>query len=87
LLRGVDFKGVSYSTLIQVGNPAQQICQYAEDRGYDLIINATYGYTGLAHVLIGSVAEHVVRHAHCPVLVVPTREMNVASPSGAVRAG
>ncbi|MBA2434486.1 MAG: universal stress protein [Chthoniobacterales bacterium] len=79
LLRGVDFKGVPYSTLIQVGNPAQQICQYAEDRAYDLIINATHGHTGLVHVLIGSVAEHVVRHAHCPVLVVPTRETRAPS--------
>lgn len=74
LLRGLDFGGVPYTTVIQVGNPAQQICQYAEDRGSDLIITSTHGHTGLAHVLIGSVAEHVVRQAHCPVLVVPAHE-------------
>lgn len=50
---------------------SQRVCQYAEDRGIDLIITSTHGDTGLAHVLIGSVAEHVVRYAHCPVLVVP----------------
>lgn len=37
---------------------------------YDLIVIGTHGRTGLAHVLIGSVAEKVVRHAQCPVLVV-----------------
>lgn len=74
LLGGLDFTGVPYKTVIQVGNPAQQINQYAEDHGSDLIITATQGQTGLAHVLIGSVAEHVVRHAHCPVLVVRARK-------------
>jgi len=34
---------------------------------------STHGRTGLGHLLIGSVAEHVVRHAHCPVLVIPAR--------------
>ncbi|HWM24655.1 MAG TPA: universal stress protein [Chthoniobacterales bacterium] len=66
-----DFGGVPHRMDIQVGRPAEQICQYADDRGIDLIIASTHGHTGLAHVLIGSVAEHVVRYAHCPVLVVP----------------
>jgi len=67
----IDFGGVPHRTEIQVGRPAEQICQYADDRGIDLIIASTHGHTGWAHVLIGSVAEHVVRYAHCPVLVVP----------------
>lgn len=71
LVGKTDFGGVPHKTDIQVGRPAEQICQYADDRGIDLIIASTHGHTGLAHVLIGSVAEHVVRYAHCPVLVVP----------------
>lgn len=71
LVSKTDFGGVPHQTDIQVGRPAEQICQYAADRGIDLIIASTRGNTGLAHVLIGSVAEHVVRYAHCPVLVVP----------------
>ena len=71
LVRKTDFGGVPYQTDIQVGRAAHRICEYAEDRGIDLIITSTHGETGFAHVLIGSVAEHVVRYAHCPVLVVP----------------
>jgi nucleotide-binding universal stress UspA family protein len=39
-----------------------------------MIVLSTHGYTGLKHVLLGSVAEHVVRHAPCPVLVVREKE-------------
>ena len=74
-----DFGDVAHKTTIAVGHPAQQICQYAEDHGADLIITATHGHTGFAHVLIGSVAEHVVRHALCPVLVVPARAAHQVS--------
>jgi universal stress protein A len=44
----------------------------AQDHDVDLIITSTHGWTGFKHVLIGSTAEHVVRHAPCSVLVVPS---------------
>jgi universal stress protein A len=50
------------------GHPMSEICDYAKDKDIDLIIIATHGLTGLRHVLMGSVAERVVRHAPCPVL-------------------
>ena len=50
------------------GNAAHAICDYATKHGVDLIVVGTQGRSGLAHLLIGSVAERVVRHAHCPVL-------------------
>lgn len=53
-------------------NAAFAICQYAEKNGVDLIVLGTHGRTGLSHLLIGSVAERVVRHARVPVLTVPT---------------
>jgi nucleotide-binding universal stress UspA family protein len=63
---------VQCSIRITEGSPATEICQLAK-RDVDLIIAPTHGRTGLGHVLIGSVAERVVRHATCPVLVIPMR--------------
>ncbi len=56
---------------IRIGVPFKEITRAAQSLKMDLIIIATHGYTGLAHVLLGSTAERVVRHARCPVLVVP----------------
>lgn len=56
-------------TLLRRGPPADTICATAGE-GYELVIVSTRGRTGLAHVLIGSVAERVVRYAPTPVLVV-----------------
>jgi nucleotide-binding universal stress UspA family protein len=56
--------------------PADAILSYARDFKADLIVMGTHGRTGMAHLLMGSVAEHVVRAAPCPVLTVrhPERE-------------
>jgi nucleotide-binding universal stress UspA family protein len=48
--------------------PAKAIVQYAREAGIDLIVMGTHGRTGLPHMLVGSVAEQVVRTAPCPVL-------------------
>jgi universal stress protein A len=58
--------------VIELGVPAQAICDYASNHDIDIIVTATHGTAGLTHVLLGSTAEHVVRYAHCPVLVVPS---------------
>lgn len=50
--------------------PYAEIIQAAQDWATDLIVLGTHGHTGLDHVLLGSTAERVVRHAPCPVLVV-----------------
>jgi nucleotide-binding universal stress UspA family protein len=67
--------------VIELGAPAQAICDYARNNEVDLIVTATHGSTGLAHVLLGSTAEHVVRYAHCPVLVMPSYERGNDAPS------
>ena len=54
---------------ILFGDPGHRIAQRAEELDADLIIMPSHGRTGLAHLLIGSVAERVVRLAHCGVLV------------------
>jgi nucleotide-binding universal stress UspA family protein len=55
---------------VVAGPPAETIVRVAYERGADLIVMGTHGRTGLAHVLLGSVAEKVVRLATCPVLTV-----------------
>ncbi len=62
--------GVRVQTVLGSGVAFQEILQVADRLGCDLIILATHGRTGLRHVLIGSVAEKVVRRATCPVFVV-----------------
>lgn len=52
------------------GEPFADICRVAEEERADLIVMGSQGRTGLSHVLLGSVAERVVRYAPCPVLVV-----------------
>ncbi len=71
-VRAAKFGRVKFETVVKTGLPAREICGLAKDRKVDLIITATHGRTGFQHILIGSTAEHVVRHAPCPVLVVPS---------------
>jgi nucleotide-binding universal stress UspA family protein len=73
LVETTDWDGVKVETSLQSGHPGQQICDCAKDSDADLIVTSTHGTTGVKHLLLGSVAEYVVRHAHCPVLVVPAR--------------
>jgi nucleotide-binding universal stress UspA family protein len=54
--------------VVRRGDPAREIVRFAREEGINLIVIATHGRTGLAHVLMGSVAEKVVRHATVPVL-------------------
>lgn len=70
-VESADLGGLHLDTHLTMGHAAEAICDYAEKQNADLIITSTHGRTGFMHVLIGSVAEHVVRHAHSPVLVVP----------------
>src|ERR1044072_419688 len=61
-----------FETAFTEGPPVIDICAFAKDHNVDLIITSTHGLTGFTHVLIGSIAEQVVRHAPCSVLVVPS---------------
>jgi nucleotide-binding universal stress UspA family protein len=63
--------------------PSDEIVQYAEQEDIDLIVMGTHGRSNVAHLLLGSVAEKVVRTARCPVLTVrhPEREFVVPDES------
>jgi len=74
-----EFDGVQFETQIRMGRPAEAICNYALEKKNDLIITSTHGRTGFMHVLIGSVAERVVRYASVPVLVVPASMTKVGT--------
>jgi nucleotide-binding universal stress UspA family protein len=66
-----DGAGVQAETHLVAGSAAVEICKLAQERKADLIIMGSRGHRPLAAALLGSVAAHVVRHAHCPVMVVP----------------
>jgi len=65
---------VPADTVVCSGSTAFEIIEAAKRLPADMIVVSTHGRTGLKHVLLGSVAENVVRHAPCPVLVVRERE-------------
>ena len=56
--------------VVDFGDPAGQLLNIARDRKVDLIVTATHGRSGLSHLIMGSVAEKIIRHAPCPVFVV-----------------
>jgi nucleotide-binding universal stress UspA family protein len=74
LVQQTNWNGVEVETSIEIGHAGQQICAEATEHNAGLIAISTHGRTGFKHVLLGSTAEYVVRHASCPVLVVPSRE-------------
>jgi nucleotide-binding universal stress UspA family protein len=61
-------------------DPAEEIVNYAATNGIDLIVLGTHGRGGMAHLLLGSVAEKVVRTAPCPVLTVRHPEREFVTP-------
>jgi nucleotide-binding universal stress UspA family protein len=71
-VRRVRFGDVKFDTTVEVGRTIDHICAFAEREEVDLIIVSTHGRTGLAHALLGSVAERVIRRATRPTLVVPS---------------
>jgi universal stress protein A len=71
---------IASRTEVRIGVDFHEIIEYARTHQIDLIIMATHGRTGLAHALVGSVAEKVVRRAPCPVLTVKHPAMKFEMP-------
>jgi nucleotide-binding universal stress UspA family protein len=71
------------------GDPATEIVRYAGDAGIDLIVMGTHGRTGVERLVLGSVAEKVLRDAPCSVLVVklPKGQPRAGSADAALVAG
>jgi nucleotide-binding universal stress UspA family protein len=66
--------GIPATTLIRCGNPAEIILRTAEEQDCGLIVMATHGRSGIDRLRLGSVTQHVVRHAQIPTLVVQASE-------------
>jgi nucleotide-binding universal stress UspA family protein len=62
---------VPVAQFLRQGSPGPEVCACAKEWGADLIVLGTHGRSGIARLLIGSTAEVTVRHAPCPVLVIP----------------
>ena len=73
--------GLKYLPVTKVvsGRPFREIVQYGRENNIDLIVIATHGRGGLAHALLGTTAEKVVRKAACPVLTVRETEHKAAT--------
>jgi len=62
--------GLRVNVLVAAGKPFIEIIRVAREQNMDMIVLGTHGRTGLAHILIGSTSEKVVRKAPCPVLTI-----------------
>ena len=70
LMRTVNLPPDRVSCRVERGRASGQIVKVAFDERSDLIVMGTHGYTGVAHALLGSTAERVLRRAPCPVLTI-----------------
>jgi len=62
--------GIEVTCRLAIGDPAHHICERAAVGHFELVVMGTHGRSGLAHTMIGSVAEQVMRQAPCPVMTV-----------------
>jgi len=65
------FKNTPFSSFVEVGTPSKAILRVAEEWGADVIVMGTHGRKGLPHLLMGSVAEDLVRHSKKAVVIIP----------------
>ncbi len=63
--------GVEVEWFVVSGDPRVKILEIADERQVDLIVIGSHGRTGIRRLVLGSVAEHTLRHAACPVMIVP----------------
>jgi nucleotide-binding universal stress UspA family protein len=82
-LQSSDIRELGATVEAVIGTPASSIVEYAEGHDIDLIVMGTHGRGGVSHLLMGSVAERVVRTAPCPVLTV--RESRATKPAAEAR--
>ena len=62
--------GADVESILLSGNPSAEIVKFAKEETIDLIVMATHGRSGVEHLLMGSVAEKILRKSPCPVMTV-----------------
>jgi universal stress protein A len=86
-LQSLAAEGIQATGEVLIGGPSHVIIEQANTVNADLIVMGTHGRTGITHLLIGSVAERVIRHAPCPVFVIRERKAVEPKPVPAVTTG
>jgi len=71
--------GVQTRTFVRGSRPTQSIIELAEEESASMVMTATHGRSGLDRLFMGSVAERIVQHTHCPVFLVPAHERGLAT--------
>jgi len=71
----LEQRGYRVTTLVRFGEPSEEIVAVADAEGVELVAMATHGRTGFAHMLVGSVAERVLRHLTIPVMMLRPSEL------------
>jgi nucleotide-binding universal stress UspA family protein len=79
VLKGLDLRGIEARAVALEGHPSEAILRHLAESAASLLCMTTHGRSGLARILLGSVAEEILRKAPCPVLL----QRNVAAPEGA----
>jgi len=74
ILKELHALGLTASSSVELGNPAEVILEKAAEADINLVIMGSHGKKGLSRLIMGSVAETVVRKANCPVLIVKAEE-------------
>jgi len=77
-------RGIAVTTRVATGIPSEEVITAARAEDSDLLVVGTKGKTGLAHVLLGSTAERVIRGAPCPVLTVRMEPADIEQEEGAL---
>ena len=69
-VESINAPKVEVETVVLDGRPSEEVLAYAHNKGVDLIVLGTHGRGAIGKALLGSVADHVIRQAECPVMVV-----------------
>jgi nucleotide-binding universal stress UspA family protein len=80
MVEAAKSRGLIFHREVRVGVDFREIIDYVVKHDIDLVVMATHGRTGLAHALLGSVAEKVVRKSPCPVLTIKHPAMKFEMP-------
>lgn len=67
------FPGINVHTFVEQGKPSEAILKVAEEWKADIIVLGTHGRKGISHLLMGSVAEKIVRHSAKPLFIIPVK--------------
>ena len=85
LTQAGDFACISHETIVCCGKAGEQLKDIVEREHIDLVVMGTHGRTGISKMVMGSVAEEVLRHANCPVMTVGPAVPSDSVPSGCIR--